>query len=99
MSLLLPAIKKAGKDLTWPKVYDNLLKTTQAPAAYMSNGEGGFGKNKTYFVNQVHLMSLNAANAQTPKDANGLFNGCPAPINCWIPQLVGGQEWFPIPKG
>jgi len=71
----------------------------QAPAAYMSNGEGGFAKNKTYFVNQVHLMSLNAANAQTAKDANGLFNGCPAPVNCWIPQLVGGQEWFPIPKG
>jgi hypothetical protein len=99
MALLLPAIKKAGKNPTWPKVYDNLLKTTKAPAAYMSNGEGGFAKNKTYFVNQVHLMSLNAANAQTAKDANGLFNGCPAPVNCWIPQLVGGQEWFPIPKG
>jgi len=99
MALLLPAIKKAGKNPTWPKVYDNLLKTTKAPGAYMSNGEGGFAKNKTYFVNQVHLMSLNAANAQTAKDANGLFNGCPAPVNCWIPQLVGGQEWFPIPKG
>jgi len=99
MALLLPAIKKAGKNLTWDKVYANLLKTTKAPAAYMSNGEGGFAKNKQYFVNQVHLMSLAAANAQTPKDANGLFNGCPAPVNCWIPQLVGGEEWFPIAKG
>jgi len=100
MALLLPAIKKAGKDLTWPKVYDNLLKTTKAPAAYMSNGEGGFAKNKPYFVNQVHLQVLTAAGASTPKDSNGItFNGCPAPTNCWVPQLVGGQEWFPIPKG
>ena len=75
MSLLLPAIKKAGKNLTWDKVYANLLKTTKAPAAYMSNGEGGFAKNKPYFVNQVHLMALNAAGAATPKDTNGVTFG------------------------
>ncbi len=97
MSLLLPAIKKAGKNPTWDKVYANLIKTTQAPAAYMSNGEGSLGKGKQYFANQAHVMALNAANAQTPKDANGLFNGCPAPVNCFVPQLADGKEWFPIP--
>ena len=40
--------------------------------------------------------TLNAATTSTPKDANGLYNGCPAPVNCWIPQVVDGQEWFPI---
>jgi len=94
--LLLPAIKKAGKDLTWAKVYKNLLATTKAPGAYMSNGEGGFSKKKQYFANEVHLMALNAASASTPKDAAGLFAGCPAPVNCFVPQLIGGKEWFPL---
>lgn len=97
MALLVPAMKKAGKNLTWEKVHANLLKTTKAPAAYMSNGEGGFAKNKPFFANEVHLQVLNAAGAATPKDPNGVtFAGCPAPTNCWIPQLVGGQEWFPV---
>ena len=40
MNLLLPAIEKAGKKLTWAKVATNLRKTTKAPAIYSSNGEG-----------------------------------------------------------
>jgi hypothetical protein len=43
----------------------------------------------------VHVVTLNAANAQTAVDANGLFNGCPAPVNCWVPVLADGKEWFP----
>ena len=31
----------------------------------MSNGEGGFAKNKPYFANEVHLEVLNQANTQT----------------------------------
>jgi len=96
MSLLLPAMKKAGKNLTWAKVAKNLEAVKSAPAAYLSNGEGGFAKNKHYFAKNVHVVTLNPANAQTPVDANGLFNGCPAPVNCWVPQLVDGKEWFPI---
>ncbi|MEX0663239.1 MAG: ABC transporter substrate-binding protein [Acidimicrobiia bacterium] len=99
MSLLLPAIEKAGRNLTWDKVYANLLKTTQAPGAYMSNGRGGFAKNKPYFATHVHIESLSTANADTPQDANGVtFNGCPAPVYCWVPILVDGEEWFPIVK-
>lgn len=97
MKLLVDAMKKAGKNLTWEKVYANLMRTTKAPAAYMSNGEGGFGKNKPYFATQVHVQSLSVVNASTPKDPNGVtFKGCPVPVNCWIPQIIDGQEWFPI---
>lgn len=97
MSLLLPAIEKSGRDLTWDKVHANLLKVKNAPAAYMSNGEGGFGKKKPYFATSVHIQSLSTANADTPQDANGVtFNGCPVPVNCWVPTLVDGEEWFPI---
>jgi hypothetical protein len=96
MSVLLPAIEKAGKNPTWDKVYKNILKSGKGPAAYMSNGEGQFAKGKPFFATQVHIQNLNTAGADTPKDANGLWNGCPAPVNCWVPTEIDGQEWFPI---
>jgi hypothetical protein len=98
MNMLLPAIEKAGKKLTWAKVAKNLEKTS-GPAIYASGGEGSYTPKKHYFNDNVHLVTLNAANAQTAKDANGLFNGCPAPVNCWIPQLIDGQEWFSMESG
>ena len=97
LGFLLPAIEQAGKNLTWAKVAKNLKKVSDGDAAYMSDGKGSFGPKKNYYADYMHLMVLNAANAQTPKDANGLFNGCPAPVNCWKPQRVGGKdEWFPV---
>ena len=98
MNLLLPAIEKAGKKLTWAKVAKNLEKTS-GPAVYASGGSGSYTPKKHYFNDNVHLVTLAAANAQTAKDANGLFNGCPAPVNCWIPQLIDGEEWFSMESG
>ena len=96
VNLLMPAMKQAGKNLTWAKVAKNLGQTGAAPAAYLSNGQGSFGKNKRYFADNIHLVNLVGANAQTAKDAKGLFNGCPAPTSCFIPELVDGKEWFPV---
>jgi len=96
VDLFMKGLQKAGKDPTTDKLYDAMLTLKKNPAAYMSNGEGGFDKNKPYFANQVHLEVLNQASTQTPKDANGLYNGCPAPVNCWVPQLIGGTEWFAV---
>jgi hypothetical protein len=96
MSLLLPAMKKAGKNLTWDKVAKNLESVKSAPASYLSDGQGSFSKKKHYFADKVHVVTLNTANAQTAPDANGLFNGCPAPVNCWVPQVVDGEEWFAV---
>jgi hypothetical protein len=98
-SVLMPAIKKAGKQLTWNKVAKALEQTGTAPAAYLSDGQGSLRKGKHYFADNVHLVTLNPATAQTAKDANGLFNGCPAPVPCFIPQLVDGKEWFPLAQG
>ena len=95
-NFLLPALKKAGKNLTWDKVYKNLLATTKGPAAYLSLGKGGFGKKKLFFANPVMHFEVMADGTNTPKDANGLYNGCAIPAPCWIPQIVHGQEWFPI---
>jgi hypothetical protein len=96
INLLLPAIKQAGKNLTWNKVVKNLQRTTATDAAYMSGGDVGFGKNKPYAAKNVHLVALNNANGAPQDAATGTFNGCPAPVNCWVPQLVDKQEWFPL---
>jgi hypothetical protein len=97
MGVLLPAIKAAGKNPTWDKVYKAILASGKGGAAYMSNGEGQFTKTKPYYATQVHVENLATASASTAKDANGVtFNGCPAPVNCWIPQLVNNQEWYPV---
>jgi hypothetical protein len=94
--LLLPAIEKAGKNLTWEKVYKNLLATKKGPAAFLSEGEGGFGKNKLHFSDDLmHFTVMVAPTVETP-DANGLFDGCGIPAPCWVSQEVDGQEWFPI---
>jgi hypothetical protein len=98
-SLFHDALKGAGKNPTTAKLYDAFLKINKAPAAYMSNGEGGFGKNKNYFATQVHLETVQAAARTTPKDANGLYNGCPAPAPCFVPTLINGQEWFAVATG
>ena len=94
-NILLSAIKKAGKNVTWDKVYAN-IQSTKGPAAYMSQGEGAYGKNKPYYPTKLHVMTLNHADSTTSKDANGLFNGCPTPKNCWVPMVTQGQEWYPI---
>jgi hypothetical protein len=69
-------------------------KTNQV--AYMSNGSGGFVKDGYLKPTQVHLLIQHKATADTPKDANGMFNGCPTPKTCWVPKLVAGKEWQPI---
>jgi len=97
MSVLLPAIKKAGKSLTWAKVAANLKKTTKAPAAYMSDGTGGFGPKKNYFATSVHSAVLVGADGTTAKDASGLYGGCPIPVQCFVPLVgAGSSEWVPI---
>jgi hypothetical protein len=75
------------------------MATKKAPAAYMSDGEGGFAKNKPYFAKAMHFTKLHRADATTPKDANGLYNGCPIPANCFVPMTVDGEEWFPVKAG
>ena len=77
-------------------MYKNLLATTKAPAAFLSEGKGGFGKHKPYFSNLAMHFTVMVDGTHATKDANGLFNGCAIPAPCWIPQVVDGQEWFPI---
>jgi hypothetical protein len=97
-NVLLPAIKKAGKNLTWDKVHANLMATTNTPAAYLSNGKGGFGKNKPYLAAPVmHFTTMLGNTPASQADAaTGLFNGCALPTPCWASDEVDGEEWFTV---
>ncbi len=63
----------------------------------MSDGKGGYGKNKPYFPTKLHVEVLNYAKPDTPKDANGLFNGCPIPANCFVPRNLRHPAVVPAP--
>ena len=94
-NILLPAIKKAGKNLTWDKVYANIM-STKGPMADGSNGTGGLRQEQAVLPHRDARGGPRGGGPDTPKDANGLFNGCPIPANCFIPQVFNGTEWFPI---
>ena len=96
-NVLLPAIKKAGKDLTWNKVWNNLMATTDAPAAYLSNGKGGFGKNKPYFANPVmHFTEMAGAPPTRRRTPTGCSTAARCPHPCWVSTVVDGKEWFTV---
>ena len=97
-NFLLPAIKAAGKSLTWDKVYKNILGMTKLDTAYMNNGTAGFGKNKPWLaVPTYHTQVAVVNNSNSKADANGLFQGCAIPRNCWIPLVpAGGTEWVKV---
>jgi hypothetical protein len=93
-NLLLPAMKKAGKNLTWNKVHKNIMAVTDGPTAYMSDGKGGFGPKRPYYATDMHFMEFRFVDASTPQSADGNYNGCPIPVPCWVPVTVDGKEWF-----
>ena len=100
-NVLLPAMKKAGKNLTWDKVWNNLMATTDGGTVYLSNGKGGFAKNKPYLADPVmHFTEMvgNAATA-TADPTTKLFNGCAIPAPCFAQKLVDGKDWQPVNAG
>ncbi len=95
-NFLLPAIKQAGKNLTWDKVYANILAQSKVDVARMSDGDGGFAPGQPYVAKNINLVDLHPADHNTPKGADGKYNGCPLPLSCWVHRQVAGKDWLPI---
>ena len=53
--------------------------------ALASDGKGSQAPGKVYLSDYIHGDLLTPANKETPRAANGTFNGCPTPVNCFIP--------------
>jgi len=83
----------AGVNPTRDSAYQAALGLGDVPIALASDGKGRLAEGKNYAANFVHSVKLTAANKDTPKSANGTYNGCPAPVNCWVPST---DEWFAI---
>ncbi|MGB1532313.1 MAG: hypothetical protein ACPG9C_06050, partial [Acidimicrobiales bacterium] len=84
MRALYFALQNAGVNPTRDSVAD-ALKQYEGPAAQMSNKQGAFGPGKNYFATEMWEVEFRVVPPQTPRGADGLFNGCPAPTNCWVP--------------
>ena len=84
MRALYFAFQNAGVNPTRDSVAD-ALKQYVGPAAQMSNKQGAFGLGKNYFATEMWEVEFRVVPPQTPRGTDGLFNGCPAPTNCWVP--------------
>ena len=86
------ALEKAGKNLSRESFMKALRGLGDVDVALASNGKGTQEPGKTYFATLTHSVKLTAGK-DAAKGTNGLFNGCAAPYNCWVPNSA---EWFAI---
>lgn len=91
-NILKLGLEAAGVNPTRASFIEAILGLGDVPLALTGGGTGTFAPDKPYAANAVHVVKVTAANAQTPADANGLYNGCAAPVNCGVVT----SEWTSI---
>ena len=82
----------AGTNPTRQSYIDAVLNLGEVPLALAGGGTGKFAPGKPFAANALHTVRITAAALDTAPDANGLYNGCAAPVNCGV--VVG--DWVPI---
>lgn len=85
-------LEAAGVNPTRASFIEAILNLGDVPLALIGGGTGTFAPGKPFAANAVHVVKVTAANAQTAPDANGLYNGCAAPVNCGVIT----SDWTPI---
>jgi ABC-type branched-subunit amino acid transport system substrate-binding protein len=91
-NIMYLALTNAGINPTRASFIEAVLGLGEVPLALQAAGIGTFGPGKAYAADQVHTIRIAAADPSTVPDANGTYNGCPAPVNCGI--VI--SEWRPI---
>jgi hypothetical protein len=91
--ILKRALEDSGVNPTRESLMDTTFSLGDVPIALASDGQGSLTDGKTYAADYVHRVVLTAVPSDTPRAADGTFNKCPAPVNCWVPLT---DEWFPI---
>lgn len=89
------ALTAAGNNPTRANVYQAALGLGSVQIAGASNGQGTLATGKPFAADFVHQVKLTAVPAGTAKSANGTYNGCPAPVTCWVPVT---DNWTAIPQ-
>ena len=91
-NLLHEGLMNAGVNPTRDSFIEAIGNLGKQPFAIGSNGEGTLTPDKHYLADSVHTIRIQAADATVAPDANGLYNGCAAPVNCGI--VV--SDWAPL---
>jgi len=91
-NILNLGLTAAGVNPTRASTLAAILNLSEVPLPILAGGSGGFAPGKAYASNAVHTVIVTAATVDTPADANGLYNGCPAPVNCGV--VI--SDWVPI---
>lgn len=91
-NVLQMALTNAGVNPTRDSFMEAALNLGEVPMALTSNGAGTLTADKPYMADSIHTVLITAAAADTAPDANGLYNGCAAPVNCGIVT----SDWTPL---
>lgn len=92
MNILKLGLAAAGVNPTRASFVEAVLNLGEVPLALAGGGTGLFAPDKPYAANAVHTVRITGADATTAPDANGLYNGCAAPIACGV--VIG--DWVAI---
>ena len=84
MNILNLGLSAAGVNPTRASFVEAVLNLGEVPLALAGGGTGLFAPDKPYAANAVHTVKITGADATTAPDANGLYNGCAAPIACGV---------------
>jgi ABC-type branched-subunit amino acid transport system substrate-binding protein len=91
-ALIEAALTNAGVNPTRDSMMEAMLALGEVPIALASGGTGTLASDKAYMADQVHVVRVTAAGAETAPGEDGLYNGCAAPVNCGI--VI--SDWSPI---
>lgn len=84
MNILNLGLSAAGVNPTRASFVEAVLNLGEVPLALAGGGTGLFTPDKPFAANAVHTVRITGASADTAPDANGLYNGCAAPIACGV---------------
>lgn len=92
MNIFKLAMEGAGVNPTRASFMESALNLGEVDLALVGGGKGLLAPGKAFASNAVHTIRMTGADSSTAPDANGLYNGCAAPIACGI--VVG--DWVAI---
>ena len=83
-NILKLALEKAGINPTRGSFHEAALGLGEVPLALIGGGTGLLAPGKPFAANAVHVVKVTSASVETAPDANGLYNGCAAPVICGV---------------
>jgi hypothetical protein len=85
-NILKQALTLAGVNPTRASFMEATFNLGEVPLAQMSGGVGRLAPDKPYAATASHTVKITTADASVVPDANGLYTGCAAPVNCGVVQ-------------